>query len=151
MTKKEKELYKKYDDIIAFIEMTKLNIKAVLNFIIFNYDRIEVSQDALRIITMTKLEKNTEFVQELQYCCKEGTKSGLLCAINTVKELKEQNITDIDSVLKTLEQTGILLIFIFTGYFLRKKDIINESGKKVLAGRGEKIHLCSLPPKFCKI
>ena len=36
--------------------------------------------------------------------------------------------------LKTLEQTGILLIFIFTGYFLRKKDIINESGKKVLAG-----------------
>lgn len=53
---------------------------------------------------MSKLEKNTEFVQELQYCCKEGTKSGLLCAINTIKELKEQNITDIDSVLKTLEQ-----------------------------------------------
>lgn len=46
MTKKEKELYKKYDDLIAFIEMTKLNIKAVLNFIIFNYDRIEVSQNA---------------------------------------------------------------------------------------------------------
>ena len=36
--------------------------------------------------------------------------------------------------LKTLEQTGILLIFIFTGYFLRKKEVINESGKKVLAG-----------------
>lgn len=53
---------------------------------------------------MTKLEQNTEFVQALQYCCKEGTKSGLLCAINTIKELKEQNITDIDSVLKTLEQ-----------------------------------------------
>ncbi len=36
--------------------------------------------------------------------------------------------------IKTLEQTSILLIFIFTGYFLRKKEIINESGKKVLAG-----------------
>ena len=36
--------------------------------------------------------------------------------------------------LKTLEQSSILLIFIFTGYFLRKKEIINESGKKVLAG-----------------
>jgi len=35
---------------------------------------------------------------------------------------------------KTLEQVSILLIFIFTGYFLRKKEIINESGKKVLAG-----------------
>ena len=36
--------------------------------------------------------------------------------------------------IKTLEQTSILLIFIFTGYFLRKKEVINESGKKVLAG-----------------
>ncbi len=36
--------------------------------------------------------------------------------------------------IKTLEQTSILLIFIFIGYFLRKKEIINESGKKVLAG-----------------
>ena len=35
---------------------------------------------------------------------------------------------------KTLEQTSILLIFIFIGYFLRKKEIINEGGKKVLAG-----------------
>ncbi len=35
--------------------------------------------------------------------------------------------------VKTLEQTSILLIFIFIGYFLRKKEIINESGKKVLA------------------
>ena len=35
---------------------------------------------------------------------------------------------------KTLEQSSILLIFIFIGYFLRKKEIINESGKKVLAG-----------------
>ncbi len=35
---------------------------------------------------------------------------------------------------KTLEQVSILLIFIFTGYFLRKKEVINESGKKVLAG-----------------
>ena len=37
-------------------------------------------------------------------------------------------------LIKTLEQTSILLIFIFIGYFLRKKGIINESGKKVLAG-----------------
>lgn len=36
--------------------------------------------------------------------------------------------------IKTLEQTSILLIFIFTGYFLRKKEVINESGRKVLAG-----------------
>lgn len=35
---------------------------------------------------------------------------------------------------KTLEQVSILLIFILAGYFLRKKEIINESGKKVLAG-----------------
>lgn len=35
---------------------------------------------------------------------------------------------------KTLEQASILLIFIFIGYFLKKKEIINESGKKVLAG-----------------
>ncbi len=35
---------------------------------------------------------------------------------------------------KTLEQVSILLIFIFTGYFLRKKEVITESGKKVLAG-----------------
>ena len=53
---------------------------------------------------MTKLEQNTFFVQALQYACKEGTKAGLLSAINTIKELKEQNITDINSVLKTLEQ-----------------------------------------------
>lgn len=36
--------------------------------------------------------------------------------------------------LKTLEQTSILLIFIFVGYFLRKREIITQSGKKVLAG-----------------
>ena len=35
---------------------------------------------------------------------------------------------------KTLEQTSILLTFIFIGFFLRKKEIITESGKKVLAG-----------------
>ncbi len=35
---------------------------------------------------------------------------------------------------KTLEQTSILLAFIFIGFFLRKKEIITESGKKVLAG-----------------
>lgn len=35
--------------------------------------------------------------------------------------------------LVTLQQTAILLAFIFIGYFLRKKEIITESGKKVLA------------------
>lgn len=35
---------------------------------------------------------------------------------------------------KTLEQVSILLIFIFIGYFLRKKEVITENGKKVLAG-----------------
>ena len=35
---------------------------------------------------------------------------------------------------KTLEQVSILLIFIFAGYLLRKREIITESGKKVLAG-----------------
>ena len=34
----------------------------------------------------------------------------------------------------TLEQVSILLIFIFAGYFLRRKEVVNESGKKVLAG-----------------
>ena len=36
--------------------------------------------------------------------------------------------------LTTLQQVAILLIFIFVGYFFKKKDIINEGGKKVLAG-----------------
>ncbi len=36
-------------------------------------------------------------------------------------------------LLTALEQVSILLIFIFLGYFLRKKNIINENGKKVLA------------------
>ncbi|MBQ3115501.1 MAG: AEC family transporter [Clostridia bacterium] len=35
--------------------------------------------------------------------------------------------------LVTLQQTAILLAFILIGYFLRKKDIITEGGKKVLA------------------
>lgn len=36
--------------------------------------------------------------------------------------------------LTTLQQVAILLIFIFIGYFFRKKGIINEQGRKVLAG-----------------
>ena len=36
--------------------------------------------------------------------------------------------------LSTLQQVAILLIFILIGYFLRKKEVINDSGKKVLAG-----------------
>ena len=58
MTKREKELYKKYDDLIAFIETTKLNVKAVLNFIILNYYNIEVSQNAFEendLLIMKKL------------------------------------------------------------------------------------------------
>ena len=33
----------------------------------------------------------------------------------------------------TLQQVAVLLAFIFIGYFLRKKEIITESGKKMLA------------------
>ncbi len=39
-----------------------------------------------------------------------------------------------DVFLLTLEQVALMLIFIFVGYFFRKKNIINDSGKKVLAG-----------------
>lgn len=53
---------------------------------------------------MTKLEENPMLVEALQYACKEGTKNGLLSAIETIKELKKQNIIDINVVLKTLEQ-----------------------------------------------
>ncbi len=35
--------------------------------------------------------------------------------------------------LTTLEQAGILLLFILLGYFFRKKNVINDSGRKVLA------------------
>ena len=35
--------------------------------------------------------------------------------------------------LITLQQVGVLLIFVFIGYFFRKKEIITESGKKVLS------------------
>ncbi|MBQ8322743.1 MAG: AEC family transporter [Clostridia bacterium] len=35
--------------------------------------------------------------------------------------------------LTTLQQVAVLLIFIFVGYFLRKKEIITEGGKKVLS------------------
>ena len=37
-----------------------------------------------------------------------------------------------DMFLTTLQQVAVLLIFIFIGYFFRKKDIITEGGKKVL-------------------
>lgn len=36
--------------------------------------------------------------------------------------------------LITLQQVAILLIFILIGYFLRKRNVITDSGKKVLAG-----------------
>ena len=36
--------------------------------------------------------------------------------------------------ITTLQQVAILLIFILIGYLLRKKEVINDSGKKVLAG-----------------
>ena len=35
--------------------------------------------------------------------------------------------------LTTLQQVGVLLTFIFIGYFFRKKDVITEGGKKMLA------------------
>ncbi len=38
-----------------------------------------------------------------------------------------------DTFLLTLEQVALLLIFIFLGYFFRKKEIITSSGKNVLA------------------
>lgn len=47
--------------------------------------------------------------------------------------------------LSTLEQVAILLIFIFLGYFLRKKNIITESGKKVLAS----LLTCVFAPAYC--
>lgn len=40
------DLFDKYRELIAFMEITKLNVKAVINFLYINYDRIEVSQDA---------------------------------------------------------------------------------------------------------
>ncbi len=40
---------------------------------------------------------------------------------------------DIQLFLTTLQQAGILLIFIFIGYFFRKKNIITDEGRKVLA------------------
>jgi predicted permease len=36
--------------------------------------------------------------------------------------------------LTTIQQVAILLIFIFIGYFFRKKNIITDGGRKVLAG-----------------
>lgn len=38
-----------------------------------------------------------------------------------------------DTFLLTIQQTASLLIFIFIGYFFRRKNIINEDGKKMLA------------------
>ena len=35
--------------------------------------------------------------------------------------------------LTTVKQVAILLIFIFIGYFFKKKNVIGEGGKKVLA------------------
>lgn len=49
--------------------------------------------------------------------------------------------------LTTLQQVSVLLLFIFIGYFFRKKDIINESGKKVLA----KLLTCLFAPCYSVI
>lgn len=44
----------------------------------------------------------------------------------------------------TLQQVALLLIFIFVGYFFRKKDIITEGGKKVLP----KLLVCLFAPCY---
>ena len=46
--------------------------------------------------------------------------------------------------LTTLQQVAVLLIFIFLGYFFRKKEIITEGGKKVLA----KLLTCLFAPCY---
>lgn len=43
--KVEKELYKKYIDLIGFMEYTKLNVKVVINFLYINYERIAEYQE----------------------------------------------------------------------------------------------------------
>ena len=49
--------------------------------------------------------------------------------------------------LLTLGQVAVLLAFIFIGYFFRKKEIINEGGKKVLA----KLLTCLFAPCYSVI
>lgn len=44
----------------------------------------------------------------------------------------------------TLQQVAVLLIFIFIGYFFRKKELITESGKKVLS----KLLVCLFAPCY---
>ena len=46
--------------------------------------------------------------------------------------------------LTTLQQVGILLAFIFIGYFFRKKEVITEGGKKVLS----KLLVCLFAPCY---
>lgn len=39
------KLCKKYIDLIGFMEYTKLNVKAVINFLYINYERVANSQE----------------------------------------------------------------------------------------------------------
>ncbi len=48
--------------------------------------------------------------------------------------MAEKIFTELETFLLTIEQVALLLIFIFIGYFLRKREVITDGGKKVLAG-----------------
>ena len=39
------QLYKKYIDLIGFMEYTKLDVKAVINFLYINYEKVANSQE----------------------------------------------------------------------------------------------------------
>ena len=41
----EEELFKKYIDLIVFMECAKLNVKAVINFLYIHYEIIAKSQE----------------------------------------------------------------------------------------------------------
>ena len=52
---------------------------------------------------MTKLEQNEIILkQAIAYACKQGSKQGLLTAIECVKECKRKGINDINVVLLAL-------------------------------------------------
>lgn len=51
---------------------------------------------------------------------------------------------ELELFLTTLQQVAVLLFFIFLGYFFRKKEIITDGGKKVLA----KLLTCLFAPCY---
>lgn len=54
---------------------------------------------------------------------------------------------ELELFLTTLQQVAVLLFFIFLGYFFKRKEIINDSGKKVLA----KLLTCLFAPCYSVI